>query len=223
MCATSTVSVMTSKIRRVLNNPLNPRSVSGRARAVRWEEFKQTFPHVEDMKVLDLGGTPSFWRSADTRPAHLTIVNIMQQPSEADWIDNVSADACLYEPTQTFDLVMSNSLLEHVGGHYRRVQLAEVIRGAAPHHWVQTPYRYFPVEPHWVAPGMQFLPPNMRALFVQHWPLGARTHHDDPRGALREALETDLVSAAEMRYLFPDSRLWKERFGGLTKSLVAVR
>ena len=27
-----------------------------------------------------------------------------------------------------------------------------------PLHWVQTPYRYFPIEPHWIAPGMQFLP-----------------------------------------------------------------
>ena len=22
---------------------------------------------------------------------------------------------------------------------------------------MQTPYRYFPIEPHWIAPGMQFL------------------------------------------------------------------
>jgi len=207
----------------MLNNPEDPRSISTRVRAKRWDEFRRTFPHLEEMEVLDLGGTPGFWRAANCRPAHLTIVNIQQEPSDQPWVESVSGDACVYEPKRKFDLVMSNSLLEHVGGHYRRAQVAEVIRGAAPNHWVQTPYRYFPIEPHWIAPGMQFLPPNLRARVVQYWPLGGRNHRDEPREALREALETELVSEAEMRYLFPDSGLWKERFGGLTKSLVAVR
>ena len=56
----------------------------------------------------------------------------------------------------SYDVVFSNSLLEHVGGHAQRAALAREVRSLAPRHWVQTPYRYFPLEPHWLFPGMQF-------------------------------------------------------------------
>lgn len=52
-----------------------------------------------------------------------------------------------------------NSPLEHVGGgHERRLRFAESVHALADRHRVQTPYRYFPIKPHWLAPGMQFLP-----------------------------------------------------------------
>jgi hypothetical protein len=86
----------------------------------------------------------------------------------------VVADACTYDEP-TVDLVVSNSLIEHVGGVGPRRQLAETIRGLAPQYWVQTPYRYFPLEPHWMFPGMQFLPLNVRArLARRRWTVGTR-------------------------------------------------
>ncbi len=38
--------------------------------------------------------------------------------------------------------------------------------------WVQTPYRYFPIEPHWIFPGFQFLPLSARTEISRRWPLG---------------------------------------------------
>jgi hypothetical protein len=134
----------------------------------------------------------------------------------------VLGDACTLEIAGEFDLVVSNSLIEHVGGHQRRAQLAQTIRGAAPHYWVQTPYRYFPIEPHWVFPGGQFLPVALAAKIPRHWKLAyerASTDHD----AVAAALEIELLSATEMRHYFPDADLWHERFAALTKSLVSVR
>src|SRR5207247_10104231 len=112
------------------------------------------------------------WACAPVRPARLVILN-----PERSGFDNsvapkaITGDAC--DPPSVlgrdrFDLVFSNSVLEHVGGHERRKRFAETARRLAPHHWVQTPYRYFPLEPHFLFPGYQFLPLAARAALVRH-------------------------------------------------------
>ncbi|WP_285508633.1 class I SAM-dependent methyltransferase [Actinokineospora sp. NBRC 105648] len=217
------MTTLRHKVRRVLNDPTAPGSLSSRARAKRWSELMSRFPDLAALRVLDLGGLPSFWRAAQTRPAELTTVNLVEAEAPEPWIRHLVDDACA--PGQIegerFDLVVSNSLLEHVGGYAPRRDLAEVIRGAAPRHWVQTPYRYFPIEPHWMFPGLQFLPTAARAAAIRHWPLGySRLSGDDATDAV---LATELVSITELRLLFPDSDIWHERAAGLTKSIVAVR
>ncbi|MDT5039108.1 MAG: hypothetical protein QOE51_93 [Actinoplanes sp.] len=134
------------------------------------------------------------------------------------------ADACELPDRITsrrYDLVFSNSVLEHVGGYERRRRMAEAVRAIAPNYWAQTPYRYFPVEPHWIAPGMQFLPVPARVFVARKWPLAynpGRTYEE----AMKRVLTTDLVGRAEMRYLFPDATIRAERLAGLTKSIIAV-
>ena len=123
---------------------------------------------------------------------------------------------------QRYDLVFCNSVSEHVGGHERRLRLADAVHALAEAHWVQTPYRYFPVEPHWVAPGMQFLSLSVRASFAHRWPLG-HTPPKDRADALQSVLWVELLDRTQMHHYFPDSTLLVERFLGLTKSLIAVR
>ncbi len=173
------------------------------------------------MRVLDLGGTPEFWLRAPVRPAHVTSVNLRSAVAPETWITTVVADACQYAETG-FDLVFCNSLIEHVGGIARRRQLAGVVASAGHRFWVQTPYRYFPLEPHWLFPGFQWLPLKMKVAVTRHWRYGHR-YQRDPRTALRLALEVELLSITEMRALFPTGHLWMERSAGLVKSLVAVR
>jgi hypothetical protein len=119
------------------------------------------------------------------------------------------------------DLVFSNSLIEHLGGPARRAQFADVVYGLAPRHWIQTPYRYFPIEPHWLFPGFQFLPLNARGWLTRRWPL-THTTSKDPDEAIETALSVDLLSVTEMRHLFPESSIVHERLGPMTKSIVAV-
>jgi hypothetical protein len=38
----------------------------------------------------------------------------------------------------------ATSLIEHVGGQWRRQAFAEAARSLADHHWVQTPYSELP-------------------------------------------------------------------------------
>jgi len=212
------------RIQQQLTNPNNPRSLSARARAKRWDELMRRFPSLAEMRVLDLGGLPDFWRKSAVRPTHVTTVNLVAADSDEPWVNHIVGDACAPEGLsgEKFDLVVSNSLLEHVGGYARRRQLTDVIHGFADRHWVQTPYRYFPIEPHWAFPGLQFLPVSARAAAIRVWPLG----HAKAEGWAASAdavLATELLSLTEMRLLFPESDIWHERAAGLTKSLVAVR
>jgi hypothetical protein len=201
-------------------------SWSSRRRAERQAWFLKAFPSLSEMTVLDLGGDASTWLRGPVHPRHVDIVNIekLDQP-DADWIRVAQGDACALPAEVTaraYDLVFSNSVLEHVGGHERRLRFAESVHAMAPSHWVQTPYRYFPVEPHWVAPGMQYLPVRARAAFARRWPL-AHVRSANLRDALDGVLWTELVDRTQMRYYFPDSAIRSERVLGLTKSLIAIR
>lgn len=201
------------------------RSLSGRARARRWQRLVEVFPSLSEMRVLDLGGTPESWRLAPVRPKSVTTVNLLPQESVSEGIVTVRGDACDLPSAVArdhFDLVYSNSLLEHVGGHARRQRLADNVHCIADHHWVQTPYRYFPIEPHWLFPGLQWLPYEARVQISMHWHRGyIRTYSREE--AQEQVDEIDLIGISQMRRYFPSSVIWYERFAGLIKSLIAIR
>lgn len=217
-----------SGLRRLLVE--SPGSLGAKARARRWALVDSLFPDIREMRVLDLGGTVEAWQRAPVRPAHVTVLNLFE-PGETDesWLVPVVGDACAASEVlaagghgDSFDLVFSNSLIEHVGGHAKRVSLAAEVLALAPFHWVQTPYRYFPVEPHWLFPMMQFLPVRARGSIALRWPLV----HSRPatRAEAQSNVQwTELVSITEMQAYFPQSQVVHERVAGLIKSIIAVQ
>lgn len=221
-------SVM-SPLRRVLVD--GPGSVGARARQRRWDTFIRIFPNFTTMSVLDLGGTPNFWEHVPQRPRLLHIINLASAsaPSSATWMRVDIADACdvpHWILDQHYDLVFSNSVIEHVGGHLQRQRFADQVRRAADQYWIQTPYRYFPVEPHWAAPGMQFLPLRARASMSRRWPLTpGRTpgRRDSLLAAVDAQMSVELLDITQMRSYFPESQLVYERFGPFVKSIIAVK
>lgn len=198
-------------------------SLSAKFRDARNLELLRRFPSIASMTVLDLGGTRSWWEQLPFSPRHVTVVNLDTETASDSRVTSIEADACSSDLRDlgVFDLVFSNSLLEHVGGYSRRRDLAANILSMAPNHWVQTPYRYFPLEPHWVFPGHQFLPLATRARLSEKWHWG-HMQSGTFEEALEDCLSTELVSKTELRHLFPGSAIWHERIVGLTKSLVAI-
>jgi hypothetical protein len=218
---------MMRRIHDTVGNPSEGKSISSRCRAARFRELMRRFPELERMRVLDLGGTPHFWHSAPVRPAYVTTLNLDNQYDvQESWLEHVVADACdiaaLDFCAGDYSLVVSNSLIEHVGGYQRRKELSRVIAAAAPAHWIQTPDRYFPIEPHYLAPGFQFLPIKMRAAAIRHWPIAHERVYTGA-DAVAQVLTIDLISATELQHLFPYSEIWHERLVGVSKSIVAVK
>jgi len=200
-------------------------SLGQKMRLRRWARLKQEFPDLEEMRVLDLGGTTVFWSRAPVKPKAVTVINLGAAGEGLPWVTPIEGDACDAPKLvrgETFDLVFSNSLIEHLGGHRQRSTFAEVTRSMAPHYIVQTPYRYFPIEPHWIFPGQQFLPRKMQAWLAPRWPL-AHTYGWPPDQARDEVMSTELLSLTDMRTYFPDARVVWERFLGVPKSLTMIR
>jgi hypothetical protein len=203
-----------------------PGSLGERLRTARWERFRRLFPGIADMTVVDLGGTADMWLRAPLRARHVHLINLEPHPADLpDWISAENADVtdpAVAAGLGSYDLVFSNSTIEHVGGYSQRRRFVAAVEQLAPLHWIQTPYRYFPVEPHFVAPGFQFLPLAARARLVRHWPL-THSRPGSPEEGMAAVINIELLTRTEMRHLFPGSTLLSERVLGVTKSLTAVR
>lgn len=204
--------------------------LSAHFRRGRWELFRRHVPDLAALTVLDLGGTPQSWLSAPEHPRRVVSVNLpgSEVAEDLPWFESVVGDAC--EPATfldrgPFDLVYSNSVVEHVGGHHQIKRFAEAVHAAAPRHWIQTPNRWFPVEPHWVCPGFQFLPLGPKAALSRYWPLGSFRcgAAECEEVVVEDVLAIELLTARQLAHYFPTSRIVRERVGGLSKSFIAVR
>lgn len=181
--------------------------------------------------VLDVGGYPGFWASQEPVAARIDCLNIHEvewnQPAEAvQKIQTMLGDGCAMPEFADggYELAFSNSVIEHVGSWENQERFAKEIRRVGRRVWVQTPAYECPIEPHYIAPFIHYLPKSwqMRLIpWITVWGWVER-----PTAAqVREAVETTrLLTRAEMNRLFPDCEIITERLLGiLPKSYIAVR
>lgn len=177
------------------------------------------------VRVLDVGGTPRYWRQL--RPpagsVEITVLNVSTQPTEPG-IEQLTGDArdMIELGDDEFDVVFSNSVIEHVGAAEDQRAMAAEVRRVGRRYFVQTPNRWFPLEPHFLFPGFQFLPVPVRVRLLQRFDLGHIERRPDRAEAEREVRSIRLLDAAELVALFPGARLYRERVAGATKSLMAA-
>jgi hypothetical protein len=184
------------------------------------------------LRVIDVGGTAEFWRTLDTKAAaDVTLVNVAADPAaparQGDIVfESVAADARDLGRWRdnAFDLVLSNSVIEHVGCWADIERAAGEMRRLAGYGWVQTPAFGFPVEPHFALPFLHWLPVPVRAALLPRLPhQGYRHLATGTVGDARRAVEEiNLLTGREMRFLLPQADLLRERFIGLTKSFIAA-
>ena len=172
--------------------------------------------------ILDVGGSPYFWEGSGLE-YNVTILNVSLPSPRSQIYHWVQGDACdmpMFD-NQSFDIVFSNSVIEHVGDLDRQLQMAEEIRRVGKRYWVQTPYKHFPVEPHFVFPFFQYLPYPMRIFVAQYWPFSfAKRQKRDPRSDVDSIW---LLNNIQMKALFNDSIIHEEKLLGMTKSIIAYR
>jgi hypothetical protein len=198
-----------------------------RFRARRMQEFVKRFQVTPGTRILDVGGTPSNWLLADVRPS-VTLLNMPRgQEQSEQGFTFVSGDGCeLPFPDQSFDIVFSNSVIEHVGAPAQQRRFADEIRRVGKRYWVQTPNQRFPIEPHLLTPFVHWLPRNLQQAWVTKWTVWdwvERPSPDRREYYIQHFLrDIRLLSASELAALFPDAKILRERSLGCTKSLIAV-
>jgi hypothetical protein len=104
------------------------------------------------------------------------------------------------------------------------VSFASETRRVGKAYYVQTPYYWFPVDPHFYkVPFFHWMVPPLRAWFLTH----ANVAHGGKVATLEHAYDiiesAQLLDLARFRTLFPDSQVQLERFAGLPKSIVGIR
>jgi 2-polyprenyl-3-methyl-5-hydroxy-6-metoxy-1,4-benzoquinol methylase len=178
---------------------------------------------TEDMSVLDVGGDMDNWNFLADRP-RLTIINIDKRPENwPEYIPYVQADV-RYLPfdSNAFDLVYSNSVIEHVGTLEDQMKMAEEVRRVGRSYYVQTPNFWFPVEPHLITPFLHWLPKPLRKVLIRNFTIWGWITRPTQDYCDNFVNMTRLLTKSEMRALFPDGQMQPEKFLGLNKSLIAV-
>jgi len=158
--------------------------------------FEQSLPHEAKVIALDV----KWERLSEMRRRFPQIRTLMADGRKLPFKD------------KGIDVVFSNSVIEHLGNFEAQKLFAQEVRRVGRRYFVQTPNRYFPIEPHTFVPLFQFLPRGLQRCLSLRLPLG----HYARGGVLRDAVS--LLSGKDLLRLFPGSRIYRERFLGLTKS-----
>lgn len=216
---------------------------SAQARKKRAQLFRRYFSIDENTKILDLGsenGTNIFNVLKDTsyNPANVYIADIDQNAVE-EGKRNYGFNAVLIDETgklpfadKFFDIVYCSSVIEHVtvvksdvwtwkdgnefsaeSWKHQKLFADEIVR-LGKQYFVQTPSKKFPVESHTWLPLVGYLP---RRQFLPVLKLSNRfwVKQAEP--------DFNLLDANDMKCLFPDAEIVKEKKYGLTKSIMAIK
>jgi hypothetical protein len=181
-----------------------------------------------ETRVLDVGGTLDIWRLSPLRP-RLVILNEPRAGEVArDGVPVVCANGCaLPFADGSFDVVFSNSVIEHLGDAESQVRFAAEVNRVGRAYWVQTPNRRYFLEPHLLTPFVHWLPRAWQARVVGWgtvWEWIVRPSPDRREYYLHHVLTSvPLLAAGDLSRLFPGAQIIRERFLGWTKSLVAFR
>lgn len=207
-----------------------PGSLSRSFRDRRFERFLSLLKGISRPRVIDLGGTLDFWRDrASQGPmarAEVVLVNLQEQSSGPENVRCVKADVTSLQefPDMSFDAVFSNSVIEHLGSFEMQAAMAREAMRLAPIYSIQTPNYWFPLEPHFLVPGWQWLPVPIRVALLKRIPLGHTGRRSPDSEIARRRVESiRLLRRSELAELFPDGTIESEHFGPIVKSWTVER
>lgn len=213
---------------------LSPSSTGNKFRAKRIQKLVLLINSVLERKgkcsIIDVGGTEVFWNiwrdRFDWNRLQVTCVNI-------DTSENLAAGPVTVRygdarnldgfEDNSFDICFSNSVIEHVGGWRDMVAMAHAVRRVAPAYFIQTPSFWFPIEPHARLPFIHWVPEQIRYRIVQRTRFGRWKNAKTVDQAMAVIESAKLLDYKQFAWLFSDASIERERFMGVTKSLIAIR
>lgn len=218
-----------------LANYDNPDSLGSKMRAKRLAPLvgliKKIHAEKGGVSILDVGGRETYWRSipGDFLRQHSVKITILNLPcdlsgKESELFSYAIGNACEMPEfaDNSFDIVHSNSVIEHVGNWDRIKDFARETRRISPNLFIQTPYFWFPIEPHFIKPVHHWLPKPWRARIWTWFKMGQRGRaHNIDEAMTKLDNEPYLLDMRMFRFLYPDCTIIRERFFLFTKSMVA--
>ena len=214
--------------KRILDNS-DPGSKANKFRLKRFKYFEE---HIKDLprpvKILDVGGTENFWVQMGKSGNTSYIITLLNQDIKENsvkdnfrFIHGDAADLSQFSENE-FDVVFSNSVIEHIPLNTDRQKMANEIQRTGKKYFVQTPNYYFPFEPHFLFPFYQFFPKYIKIFMLKNFNMGWYKKCGTNSEAEEMLNLNRLLKENELRGYFPNCKILKEKYMSFTKSLIAV-
>ena len=206
----------------------NKKSLANKLRKNRFSNFRKRLNTLnKPISILDIGGTVNYWEQMNftgSDTLKIFLLNRYLQKTDHPNIIALKGDALDLSQfnDKSFDIAFSNSVIEHVGTFKNQKKMVSEMRRVAKNIYIQTPNYYFPIEPHFLFPFFQFLPIRIKVFLIQHVKLGWYSKIRDKEKATQLAKSVDLMTFSDLKGLFPNGKIDRERFLGLTKSFVVT-
>lgn len=201
-------------------------SLGSKFRNKRIADFRNKIENLpKPLRILDVGGLESFWVNAgfaDDPDYQISILNLSKGIVHHDNFRSLQGDATDLKDISDnqFDIVFSNSVIEHLYTKHNQEKMASEIMRVGKYYYVQTPNKHFFIEPHYVLPFFQYLPKKLQYFILTKTPLSRRRKWDNIE-AQQYMDEIRLITLAEMKEFFPGSDFYLEEFFGMIKSFTA--
>lgn len=217
----------------------DPTSIRYRMRKARFEWVKHLLDDILSRKdvatILDVGGRRDYWKLLD--PAYrgrinLTILNTEEEVALEEQSDDIgiAIQTVVGDGTNmpeyadgAFDLVHSNSVIEHVGLYCNMAAFARETKRVGRAYYHQTPNFWFPLEPHYGLPFIHWLPEPTRLFLHSTVNVGYAKRTSSWEETMTLVDYTRMVSRRLLANLFPDGIHETERFMLMAKSLIVYR
>ncbi len=187
------------------------------------------------LRVLDVGGTIKYWKMlqaslSDTElNLDITLANIGSEKSgeitklafgsgRAAHIKEIDANALdpnLYD-SKKYDVIHSNSVIEHVGNWTQIKVFADNIVQSGLPYFIQTPNFWFPFEPHFELPFFMLLPLPLKQILI-------KLKFGGDLDSINKKLDgVRLLTSSEFEYLFCNAEIQREKVLMINKSFIAT-
>ena len=216
---------MKNLVRKFADNTIST-SPAVKMRRERFAFFLNLLSQVpKPVRILDIGGTQTFWETmecVDDKDLHITLLNLKAEKIAYRNFSSIAGDATnlVGIADDAYDIVFSNSVIEHVGDLTQQQMMASEIQRVGRRYFVQTPNYFFPIEPHFLFPGFQWLPITARVFLLRHFELGWKSKTPDRDRAKSIVKSIRLLRKNELVSLFPGAKIYEEKLWVFIKSFI---
>ena len=195
----------------------------GNFREKRFDLFLNKIHPTKNDVILDVGGYPNNWINKEHLVKKIICLNLIKKDSKISNVDSVIGDArkLSYNDNQ-FNIVYSNSVIEHVGRYEDQKKFASELLRVGQKIFIQTPAVGFFFEPHFIAPFIHWFPLSIRRylIYLTPWFWITKPKIEEINHMIES---TRLLSKKELKRLFPNCEIHNEKFLFLTKSFMIIK
>ncbi|MFA5184668.1 MAG: methyltransferase domain-containing protein [Patescibacteria group bacterium] len=201
--------------------------ISAFNRRRKYQRFLEVLKPRADTTILDVGFTEEEYSASDNFleknypwPENITALGLNQPQQFLKRYPRVKA--VIYDgkkfpfPDESFDIVWSNAVLEHVGSRAEQIFFLQEIKRVGRQAFLTTPNRNFPLEIHTRTPLLHFLPKKIFDAYLRLIGKGWATGNYMNLLSLK-SLEESLKKAGINNY-----QIIKNRLGGFILDLVVI-